>query len=199
SKSEDYDLIHMSGKHRTVTEEINTLVSLCPDINKRFHFAKSPNDPELYHSVGYGNKRVYLSTEVIENMKNPLKVGKHLPYIPMKIGSRYFMRKRSEYSIVILMSYDDSGCILQKENSSIEHVVNVGPLTDDLFHEEITKTPDKTRLCNFQIAPANIMSIHSAQGRTILGKVSIILSDTSQHGAYVAMSRCSNPDDIIAI
>src|SRR5699024_8379875 len=54
SKSEDYDLIHMSGKHRTVTEEINTLVSLCPDINKRFHFAKSPNDPELYHSVGYG-------------------------------------------------------------------------------------------------------------------------------------------------
>lgn len=192
----DYDLIHISGKHRANTVRINALISTLPEITKKYHVAFNVEKTEHYIKIEPNN--VYISFEAQRNLENPLEVGKHLPYLPLKIGGKYFMYKRSESSIGTLVRFDNKYCYLETSPGHI-HEVGIGKLRDILYHEEICFGPDKSNYYNFQIAPSNIMSIHASQGRTINGKVSIDLSETTRHGAYVALSRSRDPDDIVSI
>lgn len=160
-------------------------------------YDRNPNDDELFR---------------------PIQVeDKFLPFIPLVEGGKYFYEKNSENHIVTLKK------IIYKPNTNeVDHLIicNVDKTFKKIYIENcenptfeehknfLTTSPKNLNvngeymrpekvgvLYNFNIYPANILSLYMSQGRTISDKINLILTEsTKMQGIYVAFSRVNTPN-----
>lgn len=143
---------------------------------------------------------------------------KFLPFIPLIEGGKYFYEHFSESNIVILEK------IVMKPNELYQEVDHLTIREKDSFKSKdifIKKCDDVTfsehknflvnlpsqfnheksgSLLNFNIYPANIMTLYMAQGRTISDKINLILTkNTTNQAIYVGFSRVNDPSQFAKI
>lgn len=128
-------------------------------------------------------------------------IDKFVPYLPLIINCKYFLRKHSEFNLCTLIKHDVNEKIVQvrhEETGQLELVTL--ELNNDVVFEEhrnfLLGEERLGRLYNYPLYLANYMTIHMAQGRTITNRVNIFLENTTYQGLYVAMSRVTSPDKI---
>lgn len=159
-------------------------------------------------------------------MIKPLFIsGKFLPFIPLVEGNKYFFQEFSESKVVTLKEIVFKEGTKEIDYLIIENDSNLVMLNhtncDKVTYSEhknfLLQMPNKTinrdgdlenvknyervgNLINFNIYPANIMSLYMSQGRTISDKIILVLTETTTTQAiYVGCSRVNDPSQFSKI
>lgn len=147
-----------------------------------------------------------------------LEIGKFLTFLPLIEGNPYFVHKFSERML----------CKLERINFKDEHQTEIQTVTVRMSNSNELKQiewgicssvmyenhlayllngGDDSRsnnlscddLYNFPLYPAFSMSIHMSMGRTILDRVSLILTGSTYQCLYVAISRVRSSESINSV
>lgn len=150
--------------------------------------------------------------------KTTLYPFKFLPYLPLKVNCKYYVKAFSENCIGELIDIDMNNKILTLrmiDNGSIIRVTPSSKFEGVIFEEHLRWLHNETKLndynpdnvelgcrgkiLNYPIYPARFMTIHRCQGCTITDRINIDLCDANYQALYVAMSRVKNRNQIVSI
>lgn len=194
----EYNSIHMAGIHRELAQTIHSFV--CRD--------GIPTEMYTTMAVDKEDKKMYLPTTSLKYAeayeRNPKLAAiddKYVPYLPLSVGSRYYVKKQAESEVGVLRGIFQDRIIVQMEKSGENVTLQRGRNTaipdahlkhcNDMMEKHL-----RHGLISYPIYPYNFISIHKSQGMTILGNLDINLTSTNYQGMYVAISRVKNPSQI---
>lgn len=143
---------------------------------------------------------------------------KFLPFIPLIEGGKYFYENFSESNIVFLekvvmkpneLSQEVDYLTIREKGSFKNKDIFIKKCDDVTFSEHrdfLVNLPSQFNheksgsLFNFNIYPANIMTLYMAQGRTISDKINLILTkNTTNQAIYVGFSRVNDPSQFAKV
>ncbi|CAH0393287.1 unnamed protein product [Bemisia tabaci] len=199
---------HLASCHKTLTETVMYL-TMNNQIPVSFYY--------IYATPQVAQGQVRGVPSSIRGLYNPdafrgyfskeKSCPKFLPYLPLVIGGRYFVQTFSENSIATLIYFDQSNigneevhmktsqneilkfkkgdCRAVMFEEHVNYILNGGDEASDY----VNTRSGRGLVYNFPIYPANVMSIHMCQGRTINNDIDLMLENCSYEQLYVAFSR----------
>lgn len=223
-----YSHTHLAGAHSDLTWLAHTLV-IKETIPHSYYLLDTQGTCEVHPDkiIMPDEMKAYLENNGIDpatgrpfpNRRQPcVWIGRFPPYLPLKVGARYYVRRYSEQSMCTLESlvYNDRGEVIgayvrnDSNPTELEELrrENCDAVMFDQHREELMKnyeipnTMRRGHLTNIPLYPANFFTIHRSQGITIANSpVDIILSSqgTTYRSLYVAMSRVKSQDQIARV
>lgn len=197
-KTSDINNVYLATNHKTITEHVHKKV------------CEKEYDVEFYKiMVSAASKKLPNAIDtpgpiwipyLVQKYENTHKVGKFLPYLPLIVGLEYYIEERSEMCIGTLVSYDKvAGHVFMKIPNKEEIIKierkNASSVIFQAHLDELLLNGGGY-IYGFPIYPANFITLHMCQGRTITRQIDINLVEASCHGAYVALSRAKSPETI---
>lgn len=192
----DYQDDHLAATHRELTDLLH-------------HYVMNENYPVDFYYIDGTNARTPVFGELIaRNLYKPMplvdymnsqKVDKFLPYVPLVVGASYYVEGLQEENLYILQQLDLIGGTLKLVQGSTSKMIGRTSFNETNFfseHYKYLKGAGGGRLYGFAIYPANIMSFHMAQGRTVAHKVHLDFRQATYRGLYVGMSRITDPNNM---
>lgn len=211
--SSEYNDVHLAGTHRELTRLVHMYV-VNEEIPVEFYLIKTNvyeevddaplpeddnrTDMELIDtSVELGNGIIQPS--IVTNYINDKMPKKFLPYLPLKIGAKYYVNELTEDCIGELIEIHDNDKVLKVRMSdgTVSEVCkkNCSNMLNEM-HLDAIKQRLRGGVYNYPIYPINIMTMHKCQGCTMIDPLDINLGSTTYEGLYVAISRVTHPDGI---
>lgn len=198
---------HLAAHHRTLTGIVH-MMTVNESIPFSFHFinAAAVVDQSRVQGARQGNGLILPSVTL-----KYIQTGapdKYLPYTPLVVGCRYFLKQHSEHSQCTLESVDEArGTVTVRSDDGKRKTVGKENCNDVMFDRHrrfMLSGGDDTvegvgQLYNYPIYMANVMSIHMCQGRTIRNAIDIVLNESTYQGLYVSMSRVTSPQHITRV
>lgn len=214
----DYDDLHIAGTHRELTRLVHMYV-VNENIPVEFYEIQPPDksqasknkivveedeDPSAHAVVDEADSSLLLPNGmwrpsiVVDYIKSK-DPKKFLPYLPLKIGSEYYVSSLSESSIATLIAYDAVAKTVTMRYPDQNTVCLTKCGNDSVMiemHRDAVMRKRRGSVYNFPIYPTNAMSMHRVQGCTVERPLDINLSNTTYQGMYVAISRVTHPSGI---
>lgn len=210
--------IIMASTHRELAMEMNNLTTTFGIVASFYQIASS-GSPENVNGLPTQNG-LYRPNAAIEyeqgaTIRNsgtvvpPNWPDKFLPYIPLIVGADYYIKEYSEQTLGQLIRIEMDGEMprrLHFQRGTNERVILVPEKNNKVqfdLHRDwlLGKKDGKTgQIYNFPIYPHFMMSLHMAQGKTIVRNVNILVSRyTTYQALYVALSRVKSGAQISRI
>lgn len=174
--------------------------------------AETINYPyNVQNYINWGKRMLSLSQSTNLNNRT-IYPFKFLAYLPLHIGSFYYVFEYSESCIGQLVDIDLINNILTlkmcltgeieliRPSNKHERVIfeeHLNWLKENSTDESIRKITGK--IVNYPIYPARFMTIHRCQGCTITDRINIDLCESNFQALYVAMSRIKSQNQIITV
>lgn len=198
---------HLAAHHRTLTGIVH-MMTVNESIPFSFHFINAAAVVDKSRVQGVHQSNGLLLPSVTLKYIQTGAPDKYLPYTPLVVGCRYFIKEHSEHSQCTLESVDEARetVTVRRDNGKRTTVgkENCNDVMFDRHRRFMLSGGDDTvegggQLYNYPIYMANVMSIHMCQGRTIRNAIDIVLNDSTYQGLYVSMSRVTSPQHITRV
>lgn len=192
-----YNSIHMAGVHRELAQTMHSFV-VRDKIPVDFYQITLKNDSKEFKYPE--NSREYMEA-VTTNPNVVAPVGKHAPYLPLNVGSRYYVLLHSEKNLGTLVKIEPDHLVMLMDctGKTVKVFRGVNKSMSDI-HIAHCNTPNMNPgVHSYQVYPYNFMTLHKSQGMTLTGNLDINFTSTNYQGMYVAISRVKRPDQIVRI
>lgn len=175
------------------------------DVNKQDSAIRYPKSVQDYISWG-------MRMKATTDQPKPLTTStiypfKFLAYLPLHIGTIYYVNEFSESCLGQLVDMNNVDKIISLKMCDTGDIIYVRPSSkfERVIFEEhlcwLKQNPDgfPSKILNYPIYPARFMTIHRCQGCTITDRLNIDLCESNYQALYVAMSRVKDQSQIISI
>nr|WOJ45366.1 DNAhel 2 [Apis mellifera nudivirus] len=196
---------HLAATHRELAHVVHNMV-INEKLNTSFYYIEPSSLTSGAAGLIIVNDRVQpnglLMPQMVKQYIQDRIPDKFLPYLPLCVGTRYYLFAHSETMQATLKEIVSSEEMLvfelfDKRTVQVRKCAN----NDVVFepHRLELLGGDRGRIFNYPIYPANIMTVHKCQGCTIHTKLDLHLTNVTYQGLYVALSRVRDPQQIVRI